>query len=184
MFKSKRVYYFVLHVLVVVVFCAKKCACQSTSLNKLPLRYESRLNRNDLVKKQHVNVPIFQPKQTEPPNDDDYTQFYDDEYYDSDYTYESLDPQKNPDVKTSTSAAKWSSTKNSTAPSEPNLKYIFDFVEFLLRPTNPNENTVESVTSSRGKVPDENETMQNLDYYFPDYIDQMPNEKRFSLKIV
>jgi hypothetical protein len=138
--------YCLLQAFVILISLSKKNAI-STSLKRHPLK-ELKLNKNDLVKKNHVDAPIFQPTQTEPPNDDDYTIYGEDYYESDDYSYnEFFDSHKNPDVKTSTSTAKFI-VKNSTAPSEPNLKNIFGFVELLLRPTNPNENTIESMSKS------------------------------------
>jgi hypothetical protein len=137
------------------------------------------LEKNDLSK---IDSPIFQPKQTEPPNDDDYIiDFIYEDYLDPpDYTsFEPLDPgnKKNPDAKSSTNSPKWI-IKNSTSPTGPNLKNIFDFAEFFLRPTNPNENTVEISVTSKTKV-NESETFPNVDYYVHDEIDQInPLEKR------
>ena len=139
-----------------------------------------KLEKNDAPTKSEA--PIFQPKQTEPPNDDDYLQYNDyEDYYDSaDYSpYEPFDPnnKKKPDGKTSTNSPKWN-VKNSTSPTGPNLKNIFDFAEFFLRPTNPNENTVEASVASKHKA-NESETAQNVDYYFHDEFDHVSSlEKR------
>lgn len=141
------------------------------------------LDKNELTKKQQVSVetPLFQPKLTEPPNEDDYRHEYEDYYYDdADYPpYEPFDPnsKKKPDAKTSTSSPKWI-VNNSTSPTGPNLKHIFDFVEFFLRPTNPNENTIEVSLSSRSKA-NESETIQQSSDYFQEEYKMDSNEKRF-----
>lgn len=86
---------------------------------------------------------VFRPKQVEPPNDEDYSEI--DDYYDYINIQEDLPEtyDKLPDYRATTTSPKWIST-NSSALSKFNLKAIFDFVEIILRPTNPNENTVES----------------------------------------
>jgi len=148
-----------------------------------PASKANKLEKNDVSKN---DAPIFQPKQTEPPNDDDYLQYNDyEDYYDSgDYSpFEPFDPnsKKKPDAKSSTNPPKWI-VKNSTSPTGPNLKNIFDFAEFFLRPTNPNENTVEISVASRSKV-NESETAQNVDYYFHDEFDHVTSlEKRLFSK--
>jgi hypothetical protein len=87
--------------------------------------------------------PVFKPKQVEPVTpDEDYGEVLD-EYYD--YYNEELPEtfEKVPDYRVTTSSPKWI-TKNSSVPSKVYLKTLFDFVEIILRPTGPSENTVES----------------------------------------
>jgi hypothetical protein len=88
--------------------------------------------------------PVFKPKQVEPATpDEDYgevlEEYYD--YYNDELPSETFD--KIPDLRVTTGSPKWT-TKNSSALSKFNLKTLFDFVEIILRPTSPNENTVES----------------------------------------
>ena len=91
-------------------------------------------------------------------SDYDYAHDDADEYYD--YYNDELPEtfEKIPDYRMTTSSPKWV-TKNSSALSKFNLKTLFDFVEIILRPTNPNENTVECAEKLRQSLINEENTL-------------------------
>jgi hypothetical protein len=110
--------------------------------------------KNNKIEKNMSN--IFQPKFVETPTEEDYTQS--DEYYQYEYAYD-YDKGKDGDgggglpqsdnnqtsngfIKTTTSSPR-STTKNQTLPSKFNLNSIFDFAQYILRPTSQYENTIE-----------------------------------------
>lgn len=156
-------------------FAHKKKRIRVIKKQKYHLASAAELNELSINQSAQKDAPIFQPKQTEPPNEEDYNQIDDYYDYDSNSDYSAVDVteiHKKPDVKTTTSSSKWI-TKNATAPSKFNLNSIFDFVEYILRPTNPNENTVESLNKLKSN---DNDTSLNFDYLFPDDNSTMPDE--------
>jgi hypothetical protein len=105
-------------------------------------KYRAAKNKNE----QNMSN-VFQPKFIETPTEEDYTQ--PDEYFDYEYGYdydksmpEESNQTSNGFIKTTTSSPR-STTKNQTLPPKFNLNPIFEFAQYLLRPTSQYENTIE-----------------------------------------
>ena len=138
-------------------------------------------NRSTILLQQDPSKgPVFQPKLTELPNDEDYTEIED--YYDydanSDYNFDTnhiniKKPANLLNTSTNLPPSKWI-TKNATAPSKFNLNSIFEFVEYILRPTNPSENTIENRFDLN-----EHDYLNGSDYYFFDDAENSTESKEF-----
>lgn len=114
--------------------------------------------------------PVFLPKHMEHPTEEDYAHLEDDyfEYESNDYSSYDVAVDGSGSVagdpKMTTNMPKAPSTKNATAPSKFNLNSIFEFIEFILKPTITNENTIENLNQKMSSM---NETLESsMDYYF------------------